>query len=436
MGRDFCCIDFQKLCVVRFFRSSLADLEGRLAFKGIHTIGDCDAVAVPNFVLQYLAKGSKFIPDLKRCTDMVVTEGLPALQRSLRLRAFFGNSEFCGEQRKCRPQSSWQPPPCLAADDAILLLRERLHAHVPRHVKFNLDWLDGRASSWLRSHADTMAVIDCCDKNLGDALVTRSWLRNACLEQLRLGFTALDVDEFKAKTSALQLDFIILLEQALAATYITNKDFASLRLAVPASTPSFHAGVFRVLAKVHKQPVGARPICSVSRTWIHPVGLFLVDELSALHMSLTHVVHSSDDFLSKVPEVLPAGYCMYTLDVINLYPSIDREHFMTVVAPVVRRVFPRGKANFLLQLIHVGLSDCFVLFDGSFYGSSSGIPTGFAPGVILANIYLSCFDACMVANVNCLWYYRLVDDVVLAAASERSSKPFGGFQCLASSDSV
>ena len=57
-------------------------------------------------------------------------------------------------------------------------------------IKTNESFVDREAQRWLKSHSHEIAVID-CDKNLGDALVPRSWATEVTTRLLTESFEAL-----------------------------------------------------------------------------------------------------------------------------------------------------------------------------------------------------------------------------------------------------
>eukprot|EP00974_Lingulodinium_polyedra_P083566 8089427-Lingulodinium_polyedra.AAC.1 len=66
---------------------------------------------------------------------------------------------------------------------------------------------------------------------------------------------------------------------------------------------------------------------------------------------MNHVVHSTDDFLRRVPKSGLTGK-LRTYDVCNLYPSIDRQHLLSCISPHIRKhVRSHGKASLLIELV-------------------------------------------------------------------------------------
>jgi hypothetical protein len=126
-----------------------------------------------------------------------------------------------------------------------------------------------------------------------------------------------------------------------------------------------------------------------------PGCIFLTEQLGPLQKDCRWVISSADEFLDRRRrQRIPAGYNLRTMDVINLYPSIDRRHLLQVLG---RKIWARwaadpAKADFLVKMLELVLSSLYVTFNGVILQCDDGVPTGMSTGVILANVYLDDFD--------------------------------------------
>ena len=166
--------------------------------------------------------------------------------------------------------------------------------------------------------------------------------------------------------------------------------------------------------KLHKSPVVGRPIMNVSRTWLAPFAVYLTETLNPLLNQTKHVITSSTELLDRLVGVaVPEDMCLCTFDVRNLYPCICRNHFLLVMATRVRRFWSRSPqfAEFIMKLIELVLDSQYVTFEQQIWHISEGLPTGFQPSVVFANLYLSSFDEYLVAECNQVKIWnRFVDD--------------------------
>lgn len=155
-----------------------------------------------------------------------------------------------------------------------------------------------------------------------------------------------------------------------------------------------------------------------TNTWIGPAAICVTEKLAPLQAACTSVIASADQFLQKRKGmVIDVGKKLRTMDVRNLYPSIDRAHMMAVLAPRIRQFWAEKPsfATFLLQMIELLLSSVYVVFRSNTLECNNGVPTGLSAGVMLANIYLASFDEFVVTRLGASLqsYDRLIDDVCM-----------------------
>lgn len=396
--------------MVQTLRSGFRVLLQRPKYKGVHNLVPANALYVPPFVLQHIAKGGKFIPTSKLRSIPICKDELEALRRRLLLRKFF--PVFSRAVPKCRLRSAWQPPPDKHVDAFMRLLRGELVDYEASKFCSNLSWLDRKAQGWLRQHADMVSVID-CDKGLGDALVLRSWMHGQICKQLRQGYVQLSPAAFQSRMSDFKHQADALFQFFLSSGAIAKADVDFLLSKFSLQV----AGTFRILAKVHKVPISSRPICNLRGTWIAPLATFLVESLNPLVSQLHSVVISTDQLLEELRSLhCLHGMVFVTLDVVNLYPSVDRCHFLETVAGFLRKHVPAVSfCTFLIRLLELVLEACVVTYDGEFFASYDGIPTGLAVASIAANIYLWHLDLYMESKGgnNLQVIRRYIDDLLV-----------------------
>ena len=147
------------------------------------------------------------------------------------------------------------------------------------------------------------------------------------------------------------------------------------------------AGTFRILVNVNMCPAGSRPICNLRYCWFQPFSIFLVEKLAPLISDLSSVAVSTNQLLQQLESItcLPQ-MSSFTLDVVNSYPSVNRNHMLALVASFRKqRLSNPGLCDFIIRILELVLDACIVSFDGCLYHSQGGIPTGFSVASILAN---------------------------------------------------
>ena len=382
----------------------------RQAYKGVHNLVPAEFLTVPKYVLLHVAKGGKFIPSCKPTSVSRIVQGLGQLRRQLLLRKFFQVDAKAAS--RCRVKSTWQPPSDPHIDAYIRLALGELVQFEPKPCNSNQTWIDMKAQIWLRRHAEFICIVD-CDKGLGDAIVLRSWIVEQIKLQLSKGYVQITEADFLYRMGELKHCADALVQYFATSGALSKAEVLFLR----SSFDRASAGTFRILVKVHKDPIGSRPICNMRQCWFQPLSAFLVEKLAPLVSPLASVIVSTDQLLQQLDSVecLP-NMVFVTLDVVNLYPSISRPHMMSLVANFLRpRIKPQSLCEFIIRALELVLDACVVSFGGGFYQSYDGIPTGLSVASILANIYLWHFDNFVVqqSGEQMQMIRRFIDDLLL-----------------------
>ena len=410
-------MDFSKFLVVQTLRAHFSSILRKPKFKGVHNLVPASQFQVPGYVLQHVSKGGKFIPTVSRTPLQQLKSGLPVLRRSLLLKAFFKDRSLdcLKKSSKCKVPSSWSPPLNQGIEQYMRLLTDGLDHFEPKSFHSNWTWVDRKARQWLAKHADEIAVVD-CDKGLGEAIVSREWLRNQVRRQLAQGYVQCCSSAFfagmkESKAGALALVEFFFHSQVISAGL---RRFLLHRLLCDA------AGTFRILVKVHKEPPGSRPVCNLRQTWFTPFATFLVEQLAPLQQHSPTIILSTDELLDILGQVnCGEGMQLVTLDVINLYPSICRSHLLSLLVPFIRtHIACQQLATFVTKVLELVLSVVFVEFEGVLYKAEDGIPTGLSVAGVLANLYLSHLDSFLQVSLgnDLQFVVRYIDDLLLLCA--------------------
>eukprot|EP00438_Fugacium_kawagutii_P000310 Skav205271 [mRNA] locus=scaffold1841:195276:198494:+ [translate_table: standard] len=394
----------------RLRKMSLVQLERRFT-SPVHILTP-SVFQIPVYVVAYLAKGCKFIADRRPSTVQRVLREVDCFERNLQSAVFFqGKSSLPLEPSKCRTKSTWTPPADPGISLYCRLLKEELSRYEPQVRKPNEDFVDKAARQWLAEHRHHVCVVD-ADKNLGDALVPRSWVREESLRLLTEAATTISSETYVETTVSLKYSLDSFFHQALFDGLVSPK---LLKFLIK-DFDSTHAGTFRLRIKLHKNPVVGRPIMNLSRAWIAPSAIFLTEALKPALKQLRHVISSSGDIVGLLAgKRAPSDFILCTFDIRNLYPSIDRGHFLEKVSQHIRRFWAQRPqyGAFLIQLVEFVLAFQFVQFEGQLWQVTKGLPTGLQTSVVFANLYLASLDDFIVNRFPAMnSWYRYIDDAL------------------------
>ena len=371
---------------------------------------------LPDFVLLYLNQGSKYILDRHQCSIAEVMRSLDKMEVKMHTAKFFESKPSLAQQQvtKQHIRSEWKPPP----DDQVarlnrLLRQSVLDEFVARPIKRNYTWLDCKARQWLKLHRNDLVIVD-ADKGLGDCIMPRDWVDTELHRLLSSGFAKLAPDVYKARSFAARCLLECVTREAAYTGVVSDKKVQFILHRIFKTGE----GSFRLRVKLHKQPMTGRPIANLSYSWLAPACLFLCEVLAPIQNNLLHVVSSSFEFLQKMSKQVPSHFEIATIDIKNLYPSINTDHLLEVLSNDVLRFYKGSrKAGFIVSLLQVVLQNQFIVHRGEAY-QAFGIATGIPPGVFLANIYVSHVDTLVMENhaSQIAFFARLVDDSVVCAS--------------------
>jgi len=416
MDADCTVICFHRFVVAQLHRRPWAELSCRPNFVEVHNFLPIE-FEIPLYVLSFLSKGGKYIPDRHAHHPADLVAALQSLGRQLDVVELFAGKCVAGKNKTSKrcALSAGTPLPRKPVHDLYLhRLQSDFECYVPLQSRRSLSFFDRRALHWLKSHSSTIAVID-VDKNLGDGIFLKSWVDSTCESLLLEACSVVPEDVYLRRVNVAHEELQHILDDAALGRAIPPAEDRWLRQALGSSK----AGSFRIRPKIHKNPISARPVANLSGCWIQPIAKWLCEYLAPIVPSCSSVVDSADRVISMLGALdrVPDNYVAATTDVTNLYPCIDQQHLLFIVSQKVRHHYRHrpALAQLICRLIGLVLRNQYVCWKGKLYHFLKGIATGLATGVFLANIYLSVSDDEILAfKRSCcpslLLFARFVDD--------------------------
>ena len=182
----------------------------------------------------------------------------------------------------------------------------------------SLSFSDNKAINWLRCNRG-VRLID-TDTNLGTALVETQWIEDQVQLWLSKMTRHISVAGASHKIIVGTQTLWIITERAMKSSVIEEKQRGFLLV----NSNNIIAPSFRILAKIHKQPVSSKPIDNYRNFCLGTAGVFLSSDLHPVVESCRHV------FGSHAPIIGWAGIAqleehdiMFTFDIEALYPGIQ-----------------------------------------------------------------------------------------------------------------
>ena len=277
------------------------------------------------------------------------------------------------------------------------MLRSELHGYVPSTRNKNFDFVDRATRKWLARRKE-------------DVLISRVWLKTECLRLLHEAARVCTIDEFLREGAVFKCWFEIFSWQSFYSGIVCRQQVDFLLQGLGANK----AGTFRILVKPHKDPVVGRPILNLGKSWLASAAAFLVETLKPAASSLSYVVQSSVEILDVLSgQRVTESTSLATFDISNLYPSVDRTHFMTCLARRTRTFWgaKASFASFLITLVEFVLGFQFINNSDKFWRVDTGLPTGLSASVIFAKLYLADLNDFILNECGCvLTWRRYIDD--------------------------
>ena len=250
--------------MLRAKRVSWSTLVNRPQLNRVHTV-NVNAADIPSFVQNFAGKSLKFIPVVKPQSFSSCRYQIQRLARGMALDIFFAGCNMHARRHVRTFLGSLRCPDLPPAPQAGIHTYVRLtckelaqawqsHMMKGEPLSHNPSALDRKAIDWLRCNR-WVRLID-TDKNLGTALVESQWIEDQV--QLWLSKMTRRISEAEASQKIVTCveTLSVITERAIKSEIIEEKERGFLLV----NSKSTVAPSFRILAKIHKQPVSSRPI--------------------------------------------------------------------------------------------------------------------------------------------------------------------------------
>jgi hypothetical protein len=257
-------------------------------------------------------------------------------------------------------------------------------------------------------------IIKPADKNMGITIMNKSWYEEK-------GFEFMDDERNYRVINDLEIKTV---KNKIRKWVLQNKDnFPEKDLKyITDGIEAAHNNPCKMyfLPKLHKNPVGIRPICSSCGYATESSSKFLDYHLRPL-LKLTKTYLKDSQSLIKImskikcdKEVLIATY-----DVQNLYPSIEIERGIYAVTKYLMKNCKKNNTNpqtvlDLIDLLRVVLKNNYVRFGGKTYLQISGTAMGTPVAVVFSILFMSSLDEKLEESYNLTKnlkiHFRYIDD--------------------------
>ena len=144
------------------------------------------------------------------------------------------------------------------------------------------------------------------------------------------------------------------------------------------------------LPKVHKTPLGFRPICSYNNSIFEQTSKWLYYQLLPILLTQKQYLKDSHSLIQTLENLNPPpNSFIFTFDVESLYPSIPPKLELEALRNIISPHFSINKTNLIYNLSALTLKYHFLTFDNQIYQQIKGTAMGSNFFVIYACLFLS-----------------------------------------------
>ena len=324
--------------------------------------------------------------------------------------------------------STFQPrpaPPYLEMLMAQSSQAASIHPPRPARPRWNLNQRQRTLLHSLRSQKEFKILQT--DKNLGPAIMTTSQYVAFCLQHLAKPAVYRSVPSIPtlriiADIKKYHSELIRLFphEERDARIIIHELDFTK---------PAYFHGV----PKIHKTPMGCRPIVSNVNSPTTGLSKWLTHQLQQYAVRIQSYVCDSATFQKDIIKLeRKETDILYTFDVDSMYTSIPVEAAITAV-----RWFLQNRNNPMTEMITSALrlvmTENYFTFGQSYWKQLQGLAMGTPVAPVLATLYLGFYEETRIlqkCNTNLRLYRRYLDDIFIVWAPSQDPFAFQRFRAI------
>jgi len=317
-------------------------------------------------------------------------------------------------------RSLYTPSAFSAFIDPSLVSDETLTSHRELRSAFK------EAVNWANSNNLCLAE---ADKNMGLCIILKT-------EYLRLASDLLDNDNYEVVDASVTTDSLIKrAKDEIDLCFNIEKERKIFLTEISDSKPA----VFRVLIKLHKNPITGRPIVAANNCFStfasKHITLFLMEnvlpKLILKHQTVV-CIHNGSTILDTLRRaqngINPDEVTLCTGDVTNMYGNISIDLALLALEWALCTTDQFYESQRILRLTKWVLNYNYFTFNGKMYRQIQGIAMGSNVSPVLANITAIYLETKMTTPTPFLFACRFLDDVLLICLTSKLAESLDWFR--------
>jgi hypothetical protein len=386
---------------------------------------------IPNGALNCLALGTKFIP-VPKSNHSILQLSMKSFRRTIRLRHIFQDDDNNVIPKYWMP-SSWNPPYLDQRRDIEVTMDVLQHSLKPNTTPTLSNISKSDIQQYNKLLYDKNILVILADKNLGYAVVTKSWYLEKCFDHLNSPSYKKITEQYnEGVNNKSTINFLVDSLTDLIMEYQHQLSSDEIKWILQKPKKEWQPMRFYITAKVHKKPVKGRPIVP-SMTWMtFHLSEWLANQLNPLLANTEWVLKDSYDLLAAFEQInqtdLPHTVRVASADVEALYPNMDINTGLILVKQFIEELEWQNnhKRVFLIKAMEFVLTKGYIDFNGEIYQQTNGAAMGSPMIPPYANIFMYQLEKHTVHKYknlgSLLLYKRFIDDVFIITKDSNVSE--------------
>ena len=248
------------------------------------------------------------------------------------------------------------------------------------------------------------------DKNLGPAIMTTLQYNQFCLDHLQQGDTYMQVESIPLAEIKLRIAAFHSVLCSTVPHWI--RDARIIVHGLDVATPAY----FHALPKIHKKPMGCRPIVSSINSPTTGLSKWVTYVLTPIATQIQSFVRDSDSLQREIINLTTSNHQqMYTFDVENMYTSIPVEAALHAVHWfLIRNNYPYPQL--IISALRIVLECNFFTFGETNWKQLQGLAMGTPVAPVVATLYLGYYEETRILPMfkdRLYLYKRYLDDILI-----------------------
>jgi hypothetical protein len=368
--------------------------------------------SLPHGIKKLLGLSLRFCPTPTPIPQQKYDEALPQLIRQIRLRYQFTTSNAY-DKLTFVPNPQFEPRAAPAMIEQLMdqIKTDKVSTTINKQNKI-LRWnINKRQRELLHTLCNNKKFkILNTDKNLGPAIMTMQQYQEFCMEHLIQ-------EDIYEQVAEIQVNCIRSQVKKFYAWVMEHYPQEKAKIMIH-NIENTTAAYFHGIPKIHKQPMGCRPIVSNLTSPTQGISKWLTVKLRPFAARIRSFVRDSSSIQSLVASMeVNEKDEVYTFDVESMYTSIPiKEAIETVKWFIHQSNTEIMMQKMIIQGLYIVLTCNFFTFGSRFFKQNRGLAMGTPVAPILATLYLGYYEERKIIDSfknNLILYKRYLDDVLV-----------------------